>query len=63
MLTEQEVAAASRALAAGLALIAAFLGLRQWYERRARSQTLSSADQSHYARQDYRRWAGIVSPR
>jgi hypothetical protein len=61
MPNEQEVASASRALAAGLALIASFLGLRQWYERRARSAALSPPDHDHFARQDRRRWAGVAA--
>jgi uncharacterized membrane protein len=59
--TEQEVAVASRALSAGLSLIATFLGLRQWYEQRARPTPLPPADAEHYARQDRRRWAGVVA--
>ncbi len=51
---------ASLALAAGLSLIALFLGLRQWYERRAREPELSVADQHHFFRQDTRRGFGVA---
>ena len=34
-----DLPSASLALAAGISLIAAFLGLRQWYERRAEKST------------------------
>jgi hypothetical protein len=55
-----DVPSASLGLALGVCLIALFLGLRQWYERRARSVDLSDADRSHYARQDARRNLGVV---
>jgi hypothetical protein len=61
MPNEQEVADASRALAAGLSLIAAFLGLRQWFERKARSDDLSPMDLAFYSSQDKRRWGGVVA--
>jgi hypothetical protein len=44
----------------GLALVALFLALRQWYESRARDPELSSEDRSHFRRQDVRRGAGIA---
>src|SRR5262249_48243678 len=50
---------ASFALAAGLCLIALFLGLREWYERSARETRLSEADHAHFSRQDSRRRLGI----
>ena len=43
----------------GIALIAAFLGLRQWYERRARAADLSDADRGYFFRQDLRRGTGV----
>jgi hypothetical protein len=46
-------------MAAGISLIAAFLALREWYERRARETDLSEADQLHFARQDVRRSVGV----
>jgi hypothetical protein len=55
-----DVPSASLGLALGVSLIALFLGLRQWYERRARSHDLSDADRSHFARQDARRNLGVV---
>jgi hypothetical protein len=44
----------------GIALVALFLALRQWYESRARDPELSSEDRSHFKRQDVRRCAGIA---
>jgi hypothetical protein len=44
----------------GLVLIALFLGLRQWFERRAREADLSSADRRHFRSQDLRRSLGIA---
>ena len=55
----EDIPGASLGLAVGLSLIALFLGLRQWYERKARESVLSPADQLHYGRQDTRRWAGV----
>jgi UDP-N-acetylmuramyl pentapeptide phosphotransferase/UDP-N-acetylglucosamine-1-phosphate transferase len=56
----QDVPSASLGLALGIVLIALFLGLRQWYERRARDRDLSGADRSHFARQDVRRNLGVA---
>jgi len=61
MPTEQEVASASRALAVGLSMIAAFLGLSQWYDRRARDDATDPEDVRHYASQDRRRWTGVAA--
>jgi heme exporter protein D len=47
-------------LALGTGMIAVFLGLRQWYEWRARDPDLPAKDRSHYRRQDLRRIAGVV---
>jgi hypothetical protein len=55
-----DVESASLALAAGLCMISLFLGLRQWYERRAREPDLSHADQLYYSRQDVRRNLGVA---
>jgi len=55
-----DVPSASLGLALGIVLIAMFLGLRQWYERRARDPELSRADHVHFARQDARRNLGVV---
>jgi uncharacterized iron-regulated membrane protein len=46
-------------LAAGLCLIALFLGLREWYERKAREPDLTPADNRHYSHQDLRRRLGV----
>ena len=51
---------ASIALAIGLCLISLFLGLRQWYERKAREPDLSEADRRHFWRQDTRRNLGVA---
>ena len=60
MPTANDVPSASLGLALGLFLIALFLGLRQWYERRARDVDLSAADSSHFSRQDARRYLGVA---
>ena len=44
----------------GITLIAAFLGLRQWYERQAREEDLSADDRAHFQRQDRRRGIGVA---
>ncbi len=50
---------ASLAMAVGLCLIALFLGLRQWYERRVRTENVSPEDRAHFAKQDARRNLGV----
>jgi hypothetical protein len=55
-----DVPSASLGLALGIVLIAMFLGLRQWYERRARDNDLSAADHAHFAWQDARRYFGVA---
>jgi NhaP-type Na+/H+ or K+/H+ antiporter len=55
----QDLASASLLLSSGITLIAAFLGLRQWYERRARSDDLSDRDRGYFFRQDLRRGIGV----
>jgi hypothetical protein len=55
-----DLPSASVALAAGLCMIALFLGLRQWYEWKAREPDLSKADQVYYSRQDIRRGLGVA---
>lgn len=50
---------ATRGLALGVTMIAAFLGLRQWYERKAREQPDSTEDARYFRRQDVRRWLGV----
>jgi len=54
-----DIPSASVGLAAGLCLIALFLGLRDWYERQAREPNLSPADLRHFAHQDQRRRLGV----
>ncbi|WP_165228461.1 hypothetical protein [Aquisphaera insulae] len=55
----QDYPSASLGLATGLFMIALFLGLREWYERRAREEDRSQEDRAHFARQDLRRGLGI----
>ena len=50
---------ASFALAIGLGMITLFLGLRQWYQRRAREIDLSPEDITHFRHQDIRRRLGV----
>jgi len=54
-----EIPSASFGLAAGLCLIALFLALREWYERKAREPVLSPADNRHFWHQDMRRRLGV----
>ncbi len=54
-----DIPSASVGLAAGLCLIALFLGLREWYERNARDPDLSPADTRHFRHQDLRRRLGV----
>jgi hypothetical protein len=54
-----DIPSASFGLAVGLCLIALFLGLREWYERKARESDLSPADQRHFWHQDLRRRLGV----
>lgn len=54
-----DIPSASLGLAAGLSLIALFLALREWYERKAREQYLSPADELHFWHQDVRRRLGV----
>ena len=54
-----DIPSASLGLAAGLCLIALFLGLREWYERKARESDLSPADHRHFTHQDLRRRLGV----
>ncbi len=55
----EDIPSASVGLAAGLCLIALFLGLREWYERKARDPDLSPADNRHFWHQDIRRRLGV----
>jgi hypothetical protein len=56
----QDLASASLLISSGITLIAAFLGLRQWYEWRARDVDLSDLDRSYFFRQDVRRGLGVA---
>jgi hypothetical protein len=48
---------ANTAMASGTVLVAAFLGLWQWFDRRARD--VDEVDRVFFQRQDLRRWIGI----
>jgi hypothetical protein len=54
-----DIPSASVGLAAGLSLIALFLALREWFERKAREQYLSPADELYFWHQDVRRRLGV----
>lgn len=54
-----ELQSAIRGMGIGVALIALFLGLRQWYEHRDRDG-LSDADRLFHRRQAVRRWLGVA---
>ena len=54
-----DIPSVSIGLAAGLFLIALFLGLREWYERKAREPNLSPADNVHFWHQDMQRRLGV----
>jgi hypothetical protein len=54
------LAATSVVLSIAVASIAVALGARQWSERAAREPDLSADDRKHFARQDLRRWIGVV---
>jgi hypothetical protein len=55
-----DLAANSLFISSGVALIAVFLGLRQWYEWRAREPELSDRDRGYFFRQDVRRGLGVA---
>ena len=55
-----ELASSSLLISSGVTLIAAFLGLRQWYEWRARESDLSDRDRVFFFRQDVRRGLGVA---
>jgi hypothetical protein len=54
------LASDSLAMSSGIALIAVYLGLRQWYERRAREPDLCDADRLYLSSQDVRRGLGVA---
>ena len=55
-----DLASNSLLISSGVALIAVFLGLRQWYEWRARETELSDLDHRYFFRQDVRRGLGVA---
>ncbi len=55
-----DLASSSLLISSGISLIAVFLGLRQWYERRARDSALADADRRYFLRQDVRRGLGVA---
>ena len=55
-----DLVANSLLISSGVAMIAVFLGLRQWYEWRAREQDLSEHDRRYFFRQDVRRGLGVT---
>lgn len=55
-----DLASSSLLLSSGIMMIAAFLGLRQWYEWRARESDLSDRDRHYFFRQDVRRGMGVA---
>ena len=60
MATTNSLATTSLVLSITVAAIAVALGARQWSERAAREPDLSSDDRKYFARQDLRRWLGVV---
>jgi hypothetical protein len=55
-----DLASSSGLISSGVTMIAVFLGLCQYYERRAREPDLSDADRTYFVRQDVRRGVGVV---
>jgi hypothetical protein len=55
-----DFASNSLLISTGVALIAVFLGLHQWYEWRARERELSEIDRRYFVRQDVRRGVGVA---
>jgi len=57
---DQDLASNGVLMSTGITLIAVFLGLRQWYESRAREPNLSDLDRTYFFRQDLRRGLGVA---
>jgi hypothetical protein len=57
---DPDLASSGVLMSTGIALIAVFLGLRQWYESRAREPNLSDLDRTYFFRQDLRRGLGVA---
>ena len=55
----QDLTSSGVLMSTGITFIAIFLGLRQWYESRARDPILSDFDRGYFARQDLRRGLGV----
>ena len=55
-----DLASSSLLISSGITLIAVFLGLRQWYDWRARDSDLSDLDRGYFFRQDVRRGLGVA---
>jgi hypothetical protein len=55
-----DLASSSLLISSGITLIAVFLGLRQWYEWRARGGDLSDGERRYYFCQDVRRGLGVA---
>jgi hypothetical protein len=55
-----DIVSSSTLVASGISLIAAFLGLRQWYEWRARDPLLSPSEKRYFRHQDIRRSIGVA---
>jgi hypothetical protein len=60
MQSAADLAWSSLMISLGIVLIAAFLGLRQWYEQQAREPDLSDLDRAYFTRQDLRRGWGVA---
>ena len=56
----QDLTSSGVLMSTGITFIAIFLGLRQWYESRARDPSLSDFDRGYFARQDLRRGLGVA---
>ncbi len=56
----QDLASSGVLMSTGIMMIAFFLGLRQWYEFRAREPNLADIDRGYFARQDLRRGLGVA---
>jgi hypothetical protein len=55
-----DLASSSMTLSFAITMIAAYLGLRQWYERQAREEDLCDTDRQYLVRQDIRRGLGVA---
>ncbi len=56
----QDLASNGVLMSTGIMMIAFFLGMRQWYESRAREPNLSEHDRRYFFRQDVRRGLGVL---